>query len=234
VPDHPEANLSQTDTFSEESQVNAAFLLVTSACFAGQTPEVIKGPVGAGAPPAKSAPVVSTVVPGGCGSAGCSSCCESSGHRLFGGGRLSGLFRHGDSCDCGCSTGGHTQTWSWNTHNSCDTCGSGHGGGLLARFRGGHGSSSCCDAGCSSCAPSAPAAPAPAGEIINTPPKKMPAPTPAPKTTSAPGLTPGLTPAPTTTFAPMPTITPSSPIIEVVPPTVPAVPSVTNQPRSPF
>ena len=249
--------------------MNAAFLLVTSACFAGQTPAP------AGAPPVavNPAPIVSTANPGGYGG-GCDTCSESGRHRLFGGGG-GGLFHRGSSDGaCGCAGtvsscnscgSGHGRSWSWHssssscctpttTTTSCDSCGGGHGGGgFLARCRGklgGHGSSAC-DGGCGTvgcatggCASSAMPGPAPvpAGEVITTPPKKMPVPkapptTPPTRTSLFPapqGITITPTPAPaaqTPVIVPAPT---AAPIIEVVPPTVPAVPSNTTQPRSPF
>jgi len=154
--------------------VNAAFLLVTTACFAGQTP----------APDVKAAPAQVTpapVVAGqgygqgsyngtynsscGCGSSNYSSSCGcdwgyTTGHKLRG---LFSRGGHGHSSDCGCDAGcgtGHTRNWSW-SGSSCNSCGSscdsgcgGHGmfGKLKGMFGRGHGhSSDCgCDGGCGS------------------------------------------------------------------------------------
>jgi hypothetical protein len=227
---------------------------------AGQTPAPAAAPTVVAAPAPHAAPAYTGSYSSGCG---CDTC-DTGRHRLFGGG--GGLF-HRNSCGCdgGCNTcdSGHSRSWghasssccgtTTTTYSACDTCG-GHGGGFLSRCRGlfsrGHGSS-CCDGGCGTlgCASGGcgvtgssalppPPAPAPKGEIINVPPKKMPAPpkvTPPAKTSLVPAPQ-GITVNPGATFAP-PVIAPSptnAPIIEVVPPTVPAVPNITTQPRSPF
>jgi hypothetical protein len=176
-------------------QVNAAFLLVTSAWLAGADP-VPQAQPGAAAPaPAAAAPAPATAAPapaattyGGCGSccngyAGHASydCgCESSG--LFG--RLHARFsRHNDGCDTCSSCAPSYHTWNSGGHSggcgavsSCDSCGS---SGLFGRLRGRfhHGSDCGCDTGCStgcsSCgtyaAPTGVIAPKPAGEPIKAP-----------------------------------------------------------------
>ena len=228
--------------------MNAAFLLVTTAWFAGQT---------AAPPPppyAGPAPVVNGSY---------DSCCDSGGHghRGGGGGFLSGMrgrFGHnrnncgcdggttrmhghrGSSCDSGCAPAAPAAS------NTCDSgCGGGHhgrsGGGFLSGMRGrfGHNRNNCgCDGGCDSgCGSSAAGMPAPVGPVgpgaepIPVQPKKMPATAPervpAPKAKPAPNgreevrfnNTPALTPA-----------TQAAPSIEVAPPAAPAI----NDTRAPF
>ena len=157
--------------------MNAAFLLVTSAWFAGQTP----GPapaVKAAPVPATAAPIAGAPIAGGgpivsqghgscnnCGSnyyapSSCDICCDS-GHG--GGGffsKMRGRFgRHGQSdccntCDTGCGHG-HSRNWTWSSSSCCDTCdtGCGHGSGggffskLKGRFGRHHGQSDCCGYG---------------------------------------------------------------------------------------
>ena len=170
--------------------MNAAFLLVTSACLAGQA---------APAPAAPAAPIVASACGSSCGDA-CG--CDSFGHRLRD--KMQGLFHRGckDACaptTCGC---GHShklfsrscdtcntckpKIWTWQpkcrTHcapapTCCDACGGTH---FLGRLKGiFHRNSGCCDGGCSTgCvggACGAPAAAPAAGEKIEAP-KKMPAP----------------------------------------------------------
>ncbi|MBI3411431.1 MAG: hypothetical protein HY040_24145 [Planctomycetes bacterium] len=145
--------------------MNAAFLLVTTAWLAGDVP--------AGS---------------GCCNT-CDSCCgDSWGHRLRD--RLRGMFNRGDCCGSTCdSCCGSTSRWhGWSSGHSCghgcghsnscctpscDPC-CGSGGNLLGRLRGmfnRHGHGDCCDSCCggTSVAPKA-------GEVIPTPPKKMPSP----------------------------------------------------------
>lgn len=138
--------------------MNAAFVLVTSAWLAGADPEPVAPPKGA--PPAAMAapaPAPAAAFAGGCGcSSGgsyggyyggigcgggcgsysaCGSCCDSPS--FFS--RLKGRFSHGDSCGCG--------TASVTAASSCDCDGGKHG--LLSRFGGHHGSSSCgCEGTC--------------------------------------------------------------------------------------
>lgn len=224
--------------------VNAAFLLVTSAWFAGQTP--------APAPAAPGPAVVSSAQgcgSGGCGG-GCDSCC-SGGHSWFGGGgRLGGLFHRNsccdtcntcDSCGSGHSWGSRFSGWGGWGHgcNSCNTCqtscntcdsGCGHGGGLFSggRLRGLFHRNSCCDT-CSTCdggcgstgmvggAPVPTPAPT-GGEQLTNPPKKMPSTTPAPAPAPAQKqVRINNTPGTTTPFVP------NTPNIEVVPPPVPSL-----------
>lgn len=179
--------------------MNAAFVLVTAALLTGHHQS-------AGCSSCGTTTAVSS----------CDSCCQDSwGHRLqgrlkglFAG---NGCGCHKDACStcsapaptccapapapapaptcCApaptcCDSGHHRH----HAQTSCDSCNS--SGGFFGRFRGmfnrGHGSSGCCDAGCSTCgsgcasgscgtaAPPA-AAPAPGGETIKDAPKKLPA-----------------------------------------------------------
>jgi hypothetical protein len=227
--------------------VNAAFLLVTSAWFAGQTPA--PAPV---APPLGHAPaVVSTASgcnSGSCGSA-CDSCCDSGGGFFS---RFKGMFHRNkcDSCDsCG---GGHTWGGRLGGHRSCDTCntntcdsGCGHslfgGGGRLRGLFHRNKSDCCdtCDGGCGTgCGAGAvggygpgvvggyaPGAvggyptpvPAQSGEQLVNPPKKMPTTNPPP-VVPAPQKQVRINNTPITTPA-----VPVTPNIEVVPPPVPSL-----------
>ena len=131
--------------------MNAAFLLVTSACLTGAdpvpTPTPMPGaPVGA---PIVAAPVVSAPTSGcggsGCGGYGGSSGCCNEGHGLF-----SRWRGHGSSCDS-CGSSGHGGGLFSRWGSGCGSCGSSHCEqvGFFSRFRG-HGSSGCnsCGSGC--------------------------------------------------------------------------------------
>jgi len=141
--------------------VNAALLLVTSACFLGQAEGKKIAPV---PPPVTTAPIVSSAPAYGAGygaGAGAGAACGpncgtdcgndcGSGHRF--GSRLRGMFNR-DSCDTcqpTCNTHTHTRstgccdssyrTWTWRTHscasnNNCNTCDSCDNGGFFSRCR---------------------------------------------------------------------------------------------------
>lgn len=185
---------------------------------------------------------------GGCCDTGCNDCCSSSRH-----GRFRGLFsRHNRGCDscfdtCNSCCGGYaTYTSGCNSCNDC--CGS-SSGGLFGRFRGlfsRHHNSGCCDTGCYSgcgngcagggCAGVTPYAPGTVnptpgggGEVIGTPPTKMPKGTP-PAGKGKDGAAPKevrINNAPVT-GAP---IAPATPNIEVAPP---AVPNLDADRKEPF
>ncbi len=144
--------------------MNAAFLIVTSACLTGADPVPLLAPAPPEAaapedkPPADKAPadkppekvavppahgpVVAPAGPGcGCTSCGSTWCEKSSFFSRFRG--------HSHGCDT-CNTCGHTSFWDrFRSHgcgSSCDSCGS---GGLFSRFRG-HGHKNGCDCDCGS------------------------------------------------------------------------------------
>jgi hypothetical protein len=150
--------------------VNAAFLLVTAAWFAGadaaptKPPEQIKPPVTTAPGPGMPAP--GPVVGGGCGSCGdcgCSDCCdECGGHGLKH--KLKGLFRHHKGGDCCCEEASCCAPAPAPTccapaptcggcDTCCDTCEEGHGflHKLKGRFH--HHKAECCDT-CDTCGPS--------------------------------------------------------------------------------
>jgi hypothetical protein len=204
--------------------VKAALLLVTAACFTGQAPPAAGGgkPELVKPPAVWPAPVASSVAPG-CGA--CDTCADC-GHKHFGG-FGGGLFSRHSSCDGGCDScapKAHChKVWTAPSCNTCDSCGHESFFSKLKGKFGGHGHhAACCDGGCSSggCAPSV----APA-EPVN-PPKKMP---PPPGKEGPPPAKVGID-ANATPIAPIN----SAPTIEIVAPAVPAVPSITTQPRSPF
>jgi len=81
--------------------VNAAYLMLTTAWLAGQTPAPVAGQPAPAPVAAMPAPVVSTSM-GGCSGGGCGSCatdCCDTGRKA---GLLSRLFHH-KSNDCGCA-----------------------------------------------------------------------------------------------------------------------------------
>jgi hypothetical protein len=186
--------------------VNAAFLLVSVACFTGQTgggagkPELVKPPA------ASPAPVASTA----------SGSCDGCGEREH---KLRDRFAARRS-DCGCETAPKAcchKTW---TAPACDAC---ERESIFSKLKARLGSHGCCDSGCgtSGCAPSAPA-PAKA-EPVN-PPKKIPTGPPAKAGIQGqplPGI--GASTTPTIEVAPVP-----------AGPAVPAPPTITTEPRSPF
>lgn len=183
--------------------MNAAFLMVTTACFAGAAPPpAAPAPIPAPAPAqVVSAPVAGcSSCGGGCGdTCGCDTC--GSGWRE----RLHGLFhRHGGcGCETGCDTCGggfsghfarfHGSSCGCETNScGCDTCGGGLGfrerlGGLFHRHHDCGCETGCgcgTEGGCSSCGGGAGLAPAPANSIPHAepipapkgaaPPKQMP------------------------------------------------------------
>jgi hypothetical protein len=180
--------------------VNAAFLLVTSACLLGQTADK-KETI---APPGGPAPIVAS---NACGPT-CAASCGCEGQRFKD--RLRGLFhRECDTCNTcapapapacapkascsSCDTGCRARLFNFGCHehsapacNTCDTCGE---SSFLTRLRGifarRHHCDSCssCGTGCASgacangaCAPSTIAPPS-MGEKIEAPKKMPPAPT---------------------------------------------------------
>ena len=226
--------------------MNAAFLLVTTAWFAGDT---------AGHAPAPAA--------NACCATTCSSdCCDSGGRKLLG--KLRGMFKRDrcDSCAPQCETSCQScesrKLFHFHRTKSCDSCApscaptcapapcaptccdpcdSGCGGhkllgkmrGMFKRDRG------CCDNACDNCAGGAchggTTVMPKAGETITTPPKKMPNPNPNPgkeppvkevRIDTPPALAP-VAPAITT---------PAQPVVQPAPPIVPSVES--DNLRSPF
>jgi hypothetical protein len=171
--------------------VNAAFLLVTSACLVGQTgaKPVTPAPV-----PPPAAPIVASACGSGC-SSGCDTCgCEGFGTKLRD--RLRGLFNR--DCDTCQPTTCHTpirstscddcrpKVWKWEPKchapvSSCGSCDSCEKESILSRLRGLFHRNDCgCDGGCgatgcagNACAPS-PVTTIPPAEKV-APPKKMPA-----------------------------------------------------------
>jgi len=150
--------------------VNAAFLLVTTAWFAGDT---------AAAMPAPAASAC-------CGTTCATSCdaCDCGGHKLLG--KLRGMFKRNDCCDTCPAPKCHAPAPKCAPTCApahCDSCGS-SGPKLLERLRGHfHHDKGCCDGGCSTptcCGTGATVMPK-VGEPIQTPPKKMPSTNPSPK-----------------------------------------------------
>ena len=127
--------------------MNAAFMLVTTACLAGAD----------SAPPAAPAAPAPAATSACCGNA-CDSCCEEGCLK-----RLLNRFRHSS---CGCDTCGGSQTTCAPAHQpacttscatSCDSCGE-HGlRSLFSRFHSsssdccGASSSTTCGSGCGDC-----------------------------------------------------------------------------------
>jgi len=193
--------------------VNAAFLLVTTAWFAGDT-----------GMPAPSA--------GACCGTPVEACGCASKPKLFE--KLCGSFKHKSSCDtcstCAAPAPKCAPPAPVCAPAPCDTCGkSGHG--LLNRLKSGHHQSTCCDScatsTCSSCgsAPAYGGAEPKGAESIPSAPKKMPNPAPPA--------------AKQVQINNQPSIAPGSPALEIVPnvgQTPPAiVPSVeTENLRNPF
>ncbi len=173
--------------------MNAAFLLVTMAGFAGADTAPQAAPKAVAPAPVAAAPIVAgNGCGGGCG--GCDTCCDDcGGHKLFG--KLKGLFHRNkcDTCDsCNtCNECGHGHKFSLHhksdcgcadTCNSCNECGHKFGGKLKGLFH----HKKCDDCGCGGCdscgsavigAPAAAPArvePIPAPKSGTEPPKKMP------------------------------------------------------------
>jgi hypothetical protein len=126
--------------------VNAAFLLVTTAWFAGadanptKPPEKIKNP-----PVTNTAPLATG---GSCGGGDCGGdcgcdACDECGHGLRH--KLRGLFRRHNDCDCGCETSCCAPAPAPSC--GCDTCDTGCGRhSLLSKLRGRfHRHGDCCD-----------------------------------------------------------------------------------------
>jgi hypothetical protein len=143
--------------------VNAAFMLVATAWFAGadanNQPEKInppKTPANVVAPTTVPAPMEGSSCCGGCGSScdsGCDSCDSCGSGGFFG--RLRGMFRRHSSCGCdsGCESNCCTPV-SVPVSCGCDSCGDsccdGGGHGFFSRLRGRFHRSSCCDT-CDTC-----------------------------------------------------------------------------------
>ena len=154
--------------------MNAAFLLMTTACLAGAD---AAAPAPAPANPAPAAAPVYSVGTGGCGGGGCSSCgtcgggCDTCGGESEGFlSKLKARFHRASSsdCGCGCETESHFSKFTAHGHtsscgcdsgcggcgSSCDTCGGHSGGGLREKLHGlfNRGHDSCgCESSCSSC-----------------------------------------------------------------------------------
>jgi len=168
--------------------VNAAFVLLTTACLAGDNPP---------APPAASpapAPVVSAPVAGcsGCGASYDTCGCETHHHRL------GGLFHRNKGCGCeetpACNTCSGHQLFGGHHAASCGcetaSCGCEDTGGHHRRFGGlfhRHHEECGCET-CGGCGTTGTVTPAPATTIPNAEPipapkepaKKMPSTSPAP------------------------------------------------------
>ena len=111
-----EADLGPTSTHYGGILVNAAFLLVTSACLMGQTTEIRNAPT----PPVTSAPIVASNAGTNYGNYGgsCDSGCGCEQYRQKLCDRLKGMFKKG--CNDGCQpTTCHTPR---QTTSSCDSC----------------------------------------------------------------------------------------------------------------
>jgi hypothetical protein len=190
--------------------VNAAFLLVTTAWFAGDT---------AAATPA---PTTSAC----CGTS--RDACDCGGHKLLD--KLRGAFKRNDCCDTCAAPKCHAPAPKCHAPApkchapkcapaTCDSCG--HGGPkLLDRLKAHfHHDKGCCDGGSSACCGNT-ATPS-SGETIPTPPKKMPNPSKV-----------GIDTEPAGTFQATPAFE-AAPNAEQVPPAV--VPNVESENlRNPF
>jgi hypothetical protein len=180
--------------------VNAAFLLMTTACLTGADAAP------PAAPPPAAAPIHS-VGTGGCAGGGCSSCggcdtcgscgCESEGFLS----KLKAKFHRSSDCGCGCETESRFSKFSGHLHQSscgydtgcgggcgspCDACGGHSGGGLREKLRGmfhrggdcGCETSCGCDTGCAGGGCGGVVSPLPGGTM---PKEQLGAPKEAPK-----------------------------------------------------